>query len=88
MEVSGQLHSPADLPLEKIPQYPLEAGCALESVWTRWSREKCIALPGIEPRPSRLCYVDIVTLFSYLLMPLNDNLIVSSDERYSTLLKA
>jgi hypothetical protein len=30
----------------------LETGLAQESVWTRWRREKCLPLPGIERRSS------------------------------------
>jgi hypothetical protein len=42
MEVSGQLHVPAALPLGKEPTVPTgqEAGWAPEPVWTLWRREK------------------------------------------------
>jgi hypothetical protein len=42
MEESGQLHNPAALPSRKEPPVSIgeEAGCAPESVWTLWRREK------------------------------------------------
>jgi len=41
MEVSGQFHSPADLPPWKEPLVPVgyEARWAPEPFWTRWWRE-------------------------------------------------
>jgi len=38
MEVNGELHAPAALPLGMEPQYPLDskAGWALELIWTQW----------------------------------------------------
>jgi hypothetical protein len=52
MEVSGQLHAPADLPLKEEPQVPngWEAWWAPELVWMLWSTEKSLAPTGIEPR--------------------------------------
>jgi len=46
MEVSGQLHIPATLPLGKEPLVPIgeEAGCAPELVWTWCQGEKLPAL--------------------------------------------
>jgi hypothetical protein len=42
MEVSGQLHAPADLPPGKEPLVPVtyEVGWAPEPFWTQWWREK------------------------------------------------
>jgi hypothetical protein len=47
MEVS-QLHAPAALPPGKEPSVPIgwEAGRTPEPVWTRWRREKFLALAG------------------------------------------
>jgi hypothetical protein len=48
MEMSGQLHAPAALPLGKEPLVPIgqEAGWAPEPFWTRWFREKFPAPTG------------------------------------------
>jgi hypothetical protein len=45
MEVSAQLHAPADLPLGKEPQVPIgyEAGWAPEPVQMQWGTEKSLA---------------------------------------------
>jgi hypothetical protein len=55
-EVSGQLHTPASLPLRKELLIPIgeEAGWTTEPVWTLWRIEKSLALLGIEPEPSSL----------------------------------
>jgi hypothetical protein len=45
MQVSGQLHGPADLPPGKQ-----EAGWAPEPALILWRRENLLALSGIEPR--------------------------------------
>jgi hypothetical protein len=41
MEMSGQLHASAALPLWKYPLLRIgeEAGCAPDSVWTLWTKE-------------------------------------------------
>jgi hypothetical protein len=48
MEVSGQLHAPAALPLEKEPPVLIgyEVGWAPEPAWRLWNREKSLALAG------------------------------------------
>jgi hypothetical protein len=53
MEMSGQLHTPAALPVGKSSPVPigLEGGLAPEPVWTLWRRES-LAMPGIKPGPS------------------------------------
>jgi hypothetical protein len=45
MKVSGQLHAPAALPLEKVSLLPIgqEAEWAPEPVWTQWWIEKYIS---------------------------------------------
>lgn len=50
MKVKGQLHAPANLPLEKHTTLPIVqmAECAAEPVWTRWRREISLQLSGIE----------------------------------------
>jgi hypothetical protein len=44
MEVSGQFHAPAAVSPGKEPQVPIgqEPGCAPESIWTLFSREKSL----------------------------------------------
>jgi len=48
--VSGQLHAPAALPLDKEPLVPIgyEAGWIPEPVRTQWQRRMSLSLPGIE----------------------------------------
>jgi len=56
MEVSGQLHTPATLPLGYEPPVNIgqEASWSPQPVWTRWRREEIpsLLLTVIEPRSS------------------------------------
>jgi hypothetical protein len=56
MEVSGQLYSPAALPLRKEAPVTIgeEDGWASEPVWTLWSKEKSLRpvekeTPAVQP---------------------------------------
>jgi len=63
MEVSGQLHAPAALPLGKEPLVPTEyeAGWDPEPVWTWW-REKFPAPTGTQTPKSSSPYQYITEL--------------------------
>jgi hypothetical protein len=52
MEVSGQLHAPADLTAAKQGPVPVveEDGFAPEPVWTVWRRDTLLSLPENKPR--------------------------------------
>jgi hypothetical protein len=54
MELSGQLHAPATVPLKKEPQYPLDRRLGgPQSQSAHCGNEKnLLALPEFEPRPS------------------------------------
>jgi hypothetical protein len=54
MEVSGQLHAPVALPLEKSPLYPLVRRLReLQNRSDMKKKRKNLLVPGIEPRKSR-----------------------------------
>jgi hypothetical protein len=52
MQVGGQLHASAALPQRKNRRCTLNGRLKRvpQPVWTFWRREKCLALPGMEPR--------------------------------------
>jgi hypothetical protein len=59
MEVSGQLHAPATLPLGKQPLVPIgeETGWALDPVCVLWKREK------FYPARNRTPAIQVITCF-------------------------
>jgi hypothetical protein len=69
MEVSGQLHGPATLPLEKEPQVPLDRRLGgPQSQFGRCGEERnLLPLLGIEPRPSSLLPIATPTEISWLM---------------------
>jgi hypothetical protein len=54
LEVSGQIHAPAALPLGKEPPVPIgeEGGWATEPVWTTWRRQNCWSYRDSNSDPS------------------------------------
>jgi hypothetical protein len=64
MEVSGQLHTPDTLPLEKSPLVPItwEAGWTPGHVWTLWKGRKFLVLPRIESQILHIIIIIIIVV--------------------------